>query len=54
MMVIRLLVIVAILLGILGEVLKGLLFLLFIGVAVFLLALALLSLRVRRRRRPAR
>ena len=54
MVVILLLVIIAIMLGILGEVHKGLLFLLFIGMAVFLLALLLLSLRVRRSRRPSR
>jgi len=51
-----LLVIVAIVLGIVGVVAKGLLYLLFIGIAVFLGALLLGTLRMRRRpgRRPAR
>jgi hypothetical protein len=51
-----LLVIVAIALGIVGVVAKGLLFLLFIGIVVFLGALALAALRMRRRpgRQPAR
>lgn len=51
-----LLVIVAILLGIVGVVAKGLLYLLIIGIAVFLGALVLAALRMRRRprRRPAR
>jgi uncharacterized BrkB/YihY/UPF0761 family membrane protein len=51
-----LLVIVAIVLGIVGVVVKGLLWLLFIGIAVFLGALLLSALRIRRRpgRRPAR
>ena len=51
-----LLVIVAIVLGLVGVVVKGLLFLLFIGIAVFLGALLLGALRMRRRpgRRPAR
>jgi hypothetical protein len=51
-----LLVIVAIVLGIVGVVAKGLLFLLFIGIVVFLGALVLSALRMRRRpgRRPAR
>jgi hypothetical protein len=44
-----LLVIVAIVLGIVGVVVKGLLFLLFIGIAVFLGALVLGALRIRRR-----
>ena len=44
-----LLVIVAIVLGIVGVVVKGLLFLLFIGIAVFLGALLLGALRIRRR-----
>jgi hypothetical protein len=54
MVVILLLVIAAIVLGILGTVLKGLLYLLIIGVAVFLLAFVLLGWRLRRPRRPAR
>jgi hypothetical protein len=44
-----LLVIVAIVLGIVGVVVKGLLYLLFIGIAVFLGALLLGALRIRRR-----
>ena len=43
------LVIVAIVLGIVGAVAKGLLYLLFIGIAVFLGALVLGALRMRRR-----
>jgi hypothetical protein len=51
-----LLVIVAIVLGLVGTVVKGLLFLLFIGIAVFLGALLLGALRMRRRpgKPPAR
>jgi amino acid transporter len=51
-----LLVIAAIVLGIVGVVAKGLLFLLIIGIAVFLVALILAALRMRRRpgRHPAR
>ena len=51
-----LLVIVAIVLGLVGVVVKGLLFLLFIGIAVFLGALLLGALRMRRRpgKPPAR
>jgi hypothetical protein len=51
-----LLVIVAIVLGLVGVVVKGLLFLLIIGIVVFLGALALGALRMRRRpgRRQAR
>jgi hypothetical protein len=50
------LVIVAIVLGIVGAVAKGLLYLLFIGIAVFLAALILGALRMRRRagKPPAR
>jgi hypothetical protein len=50
------LVIVAIVLGIVGAVGKGLLYLLFIGIAVFLGALVLGALRMRRRpgKPPAR
>lgn len=44
-----LLVIVAIALGLVGVVVKGLLFLLFIGIAVFLGALLFGALRMRRR-----
>jgi hypothetical protein len=51
-----LLLIVAIVLGIVGVVAKGLLFLLIIGIAVFLGALLFGALRMRRRpgRSPAR
>jgi hypothetical protein len=51
-----LLVIAAIVLGIVGVAAKGLLYLLIIGIAVFLAALTLAALRMRRRpgRRPAR
>jgi TM2 domain-containing membrane protein YozV len=51
-----LLVIVAIALGILGVVVKGLLYLLFIGIVVFLAVLLVSALWMRRRsrRRPAR
>lgn len=51
-----LLVIVAIVLGIIGVAVKGLLYLLVIGVIVFLGALILGALRMRRRprKRPAR
>ena len=50
------LVIVAIVLGIVGAVAKGLLYLLFIGIAVFIGALVLGALRMRRRpgKPPAR
>jgi len=50
------LVVVAIVLGIVGAVAKGLLYLLFIGIAVFLAALVLGALRMRRRpgKPPAR
>jgi membrane protein implicated in regulation of membrane protease activity len=51
-----LLVIVAIVLGIVGVAAKGLLYLLFIGIAVLLVALIFAALRMRRRpeRRPPR
>jgi hypothetical protein len=51
-----LLVIAAMVLGIVGVVIKGLLYLLFIGIVVFLAALILAALRMRRRPRryPAR
>jgi hypothetical protein len=49
-----LLVIAAIVLGIVGVVVKGLLFLLIIGIVVFLGAVALGGLRLRRGRRPGR
>jgi hypothetical protein len=44
-----LLMIVAIVLGIVGVAAKGLLYLLFIGIAVFLAALIFAALRMRRR-----
>ncbi len=44
-----LLVIIAIALGLVGVVVKGLLFLLFIGIVVFLCALLFGALRIRRR-----
>jgi hypothetical protein len=51
-----LLVIAAMVLGIVGVVAKGLLYLLFIGIVVFLAALILAALRMRRRpgKRPPR
>ena len=51
-----LLVIVAIVLGLVGVVVNGLLYLLFIGIVVFLAALIFAALRMRRRpgRRTAR
>jgi hypothetical protein len=51
-----LLVIAAIVLGIVGVAAKGLLYLLIIGIVIFLGALVLAALRMRRRpgRRPAR
>jgi hypothetical protein len=51
-----LLVIVAIVLGIVGVVVKGLLYMLIIGIVVFLGALVLGALRIRRRpgKSPAR
>jgi hypothetical protein len=51
---ILLLVIAAIGLGIIGAVVKGLLFLLVIGIAVFLAALILAGLRMRSGKRQAR
>lgn len=49
-----LLIIAAIALGIIGVAVKGLLYLLIIGIVVFLLAFVLLGTRLRRPRRPAR
>jgi hypothetical protein len=50
-----LLVLAAMVLGIVGVVVKGLLYLLFIGIVIFLGAFALAAMRVRRsRRRPVR
>jgi hypothetical protein len=56
MVLFLLLIIVAIVLGILGAVIKGLLFLAFIGPVVFILAFVVLGfwLRSRRRRTPVR
>jgi len=48
-----LLILVAVALGIVGAVVKGLLYLLIIGVVVFLCAFVFLAIRGRRRR-PAR
>ena len=44
----------AVALGIIGEVVKGLFFLLIIGIVVFLGAFILLGIRMRRRPRPVR
>jgi hypothetical protein len=49
-----LVIIAAIALGIIGAVVKGLLYLLAVGVIIFLLAFVLLGAHLRRRRRPAR
>ena len=55
MVLFLLLVIAAIALGIIGAVIKGLLFLLFIGVVVFIVAFVVLGASLRRhRRQPAR
>lgn len=54
MVIFFLLVIAAIALGIIGVVIKGLLYLLIIGIVFFLLAFVLLGTRLRRPRRPAR
>jgi hypothetical protein len=53
MVLFLLLIIAAIALGIVGAVVKGLLYLLIIGVVVFLCSFVLLGVRARRRR-PAR
>jgi membrane protein implicated in regulation of membrane protease activity len=53
MIMFLLLILAAIALGITGVVIKGLLYLLIIGIAVFLAAFILLGTRLRRRR-PAR
>lgn len=50
-----LLVLIAVALGIVGEVVKGLFYLLIIGIVVFLCAFIVLGLQLRRhRRRPVR
>jgi hypothetical protein len=53
MVLFLLLIIAAIALGIVGAVVKGLLYLLIIGVVIFLCSFVLLGARMRRRR-PAR
>ena len=54
MVLFLLLVLAAVALGIVGAVVKGLLYLLIIGVVVFLCAFVVLGTRVRRSRRPVR
>ena len=54
MVVFLLLILVAVALGLIGAVVKGLLFLLVIGIVVFLAAFIFLGARLRRRGRPAR
>ncbi|MEY9874628.1 TM2 domain-containing membrane protein YozV [Streptacidiphilus sp. MAP12-33] len=55
MVIVLLLILAAVALGIIGAVVKGLFYLLIIGVAVFLAALLLGALKVRRgARRPSR
>jgi hypothetical protein len=49
-----LLVLVAVALGIVGVVVQGLLYLLIIGIVVFLVAFVVLGLRARGRRAPIR
>jgi hypothetical protein len=49
-----LLILAAVALGIIGAVIKGLLYLLIIGVVVFLCAFIVLGTRMRRGRRPVR
>jgi hypothetical protein len=49
-----LLILAAVALGIVGAVVKGLIYLLIIGVLVFLCAFIVLGLRMRRGRRPVR
>jgi hypothetical protein len=49
-----LLVLAAVALGIVGAVVKGLFYLLVIGVVVFLAAFVVLGVRMRRGRRPVR
>ena len=51
MVIFLLLVIAAIALGIMGAVIKGLLFLLFIGIVVFILSFVVLGASLRRHRR---
>jgi len=54
MVLFLLLIIAAVALGIIGAVVKGLLYLLIIGVVVFLGAFVILGARLRMRGRPAR
>jgi hypothetical protein len=54
MVLFLLLIIAAIALGIAGAVVKGLLYLLIIGIVVFLVAFILLGMRLRRPRRSVR
>jgi hypothetical protein len=54
MVLFLLLIIVAIALGVVGVLVKGLLYLLIIGVVVFVVAVFLLGRGTRGRRRPAR
>jgi len=54
MILFLLLVLAAVALGIVGAVVKGLLYLLIIGVVVFLCAFIVLGTRIRRARRPVR
>ncbi len=54
MVLFLLLVIVAIALGIVGVVVKGLFYLLIIGIVVILIDLIVVGVRMSRRRRPAR
>jgi hypothetical protein len=51
MVVFLLLVLIAVALGIVGAVVKGLLFLLFIGIVVFIVSFVVLGASFRRRRR---
>jgi hypothetical protein len=53
MVLVLLLILAAVALGIIGAVIKGLMYLLIIGIVVFLAAFVLLGVRARRRR-PAR
>jgi hypothetical protein len=54
MVIFLLLILAAVALGIVGEVVKGLFFLLVIGIVVFLGAFIVLGIRMRRRRPPVR
>lgn len=54
MVLFLLLIIAAIALGVIGAVIKGLLYLLIIGIVVFLVAFVLLGTSLRRPRRPVR